>query len=177
MHELTITRHNPAIDPALHIWGWEISVYLFLGGLVAGMMIITGYFLYRKRFKEAVCTCAQLPLLSIVLLSLGMLALFLDLSHKMYFWRMYTTFRPASPMSWGSWILLLVYPVLAGAFLVRPPAYLTKHIAALRRWSAQLHTRPGLDPSHWSAGYDPWSDARDLYWHPPERIWRTPSLE
>ena len=41
-----------------------------------------------------------------------MLALFLDLEHKLYVWRLYTTFEPLSPMSWGAWILLLVYPVL-----------------------------------------------------------------
>ena len=29
------------------------------------------------------------------------------------------TFEPASPMSWGAWILLLVYPVLAAAVLLR----------------------------------------------------------
>jgi formate-dependent nitrite reductase membrane component NrfD len=142
MHELTITRHNPAIDPTLHIWGWEISLYLFLGGLVAGMMIITGFFLSRHRFKEATCVCTLVPLLSVILLSIGMLALFLDLSHKVHVWRMYATFKPASPMSWGSWILLLVYPVLVGAFLVRPPEYLTKRLPALSRWSAQLHARP-----------------------------------
>ena len=36
MHELVNTRHNPMIDPAMHIWGWEIPVYLFLGGLRDG---------------------------------------------------------------------------------------------------------------------------------------------
>lgn len=25
-------RMNPEIDPILHIWGWEIPLYLFLGG-------------------------------------------------------------------------------------------------------------------------------------------------
>jgi hypothetical protein len=37
MLETTTTRHNPGIDPALHIWGWEIPLYLFVGGMVAGM--------------------------------------------------------------------------------------------------------------------------------------------
>ncbi len=43
-----------------------------------------------------------------------MFVLFLDLSHKLYVWRLYTTFQITSPMSWGSWILLLVYPALTG---------------------------------------------------------------
>lgn len=119
--ELVITRHNELIDPALSIWGWEIPVYLFLGGLVAGMMIILGFFLFKGRSGEARCSCTILPGLSVVLLSLGMLALFLDLEHKLYFWRMYLTFEPASPMSWGTWILLLVYPALLGAMFVRMP--------------------------------------------------------
>jgi formate-dependent nitrite reductase membrane component NrfD len=55
-----------------------------------------------------------------------MLALFLDLSHRWYFWRMYMTFQPTSPMSWGSWILILVYPVLLANALIRPPAWLVK---------------------------------------------------
>jgi len=33
------------IDPSMHVWEWQIPVYLFSGGLVAGMMIISGYFI------------------------------------------------------------------------------------------------------------------------------------
>ena len=51
----------------------------------------------------------QTPLLAFMLLNAGMGALFLDLTHKLYVWRIYTTFQPTSPMSWGSWVLLLVY--------------------------------------------------------------------
>ena len=40
MLEITSTRHNPMVDPVLSVWGWEIPVYLFVGGLVAGMMIL-----------------------------------------------------------------------------------------------------------------------------------------
>ena len=38
-------------------------------------------------------------------------ALFLDLTAKLHVWRFYLAFRWTSPMSWGAWILLLVYPV------------------------------------------------------------------
>ena len=41
MTELDIARHSRLIDPQLHIWGWEIPVYLFLGGMAAGLMIVT----------------------------------------------------------------------------------------------------------------------------------------
>ena len=44
--ELTTTRNNPHVDPYMAMWEWQIPVYLFLGGMVAGMMIISGYFLF-----------------------------------------------------------------------------------------------------------------------------------
>ena len=141
MQEIVSTRTNPMIDPAIHIWGWEIPVYLFLGGLVAGMMMISGYFLFRERQKEMATSCLTLPLLSVVLLSLGMFALFLDLAHRWYFWRMYMTFQPASPMSWGSWILLLVYPALIANALIRPPAWLTQRLPVLITLSERIGSR------------------------------------
>ena len=128
MLELLTTRHNPMVDPALHVWGWEIPVYLFLGGWVAGSMVITGVLARRGRKPGDGCVCHVLPWLSLVLLSLGMGALFLDLEHKLYVWRMYLTFQPASPMSWGGWILVLVYPVLLLGALASLPADL------LSRW-------------------------------------------
>ena len=124
MRELVTTRHNELVDPLLKVWGGEIAIYLFLGGMVAGMMIILGYFLLKGRHKELRCSCALLPGLCIVLLSLGMLALFLDLEHRWYFWRMYLTFKPASPMSWGAWILIFVYPALLAAAFLRLPELL-----------------------------------------------------
>jgi len=122
MRELTLTRHTHGIDPVLHVWGWEIPVYLFLGGMVAGAMVLLGYSFLTRKHRERACVCSVLPLVSLALLSVGMLALFLDLEHKLYTWRLYTTFEIASPMSWGAWILVLVYPALVAAFLVRPPA-------------------------------------------------------
>jgi formate-dependent nitrite reductase membrane component NrfD len=121
--EFTTTRHNPGVDPMLHIWGWEIPVYLFLGGLVAGLMIIAGVrlLLMKPRERQAMVCCTIGPLLGLALLSLGMLALFLDLGHKFYVWRLYLTFQPTSPMSWGSWILLLVYPALLANALTHLP--------------------------------------------------------
>ena len=53
--EVTTTRANELVDPSLHVWGWEIPVYLFLGGLVEGMMIIAGYFLVSGRHRHTIC--------------------------------------------------------------------------------------------------------------------------
>jgi formate-dependent nitrite reductase membrane component NrfD len=144
MRELVLTRTNPMVDPRLHIWGWEISLYLFLGGMVAGMMIISGYFLFKGRHKAMACSCLTLPPVAILLLSIGMLALFFDLEHRWYFWRMYVTFQPTSPMSWGSWILLLVYPALLANALIRIPAPVERRLPFLIRWSGAIHQRPGV---------------------------------
>jgi protein NrfD len=144
MHELVVTRTNPMIDPSLQIWGWEIPVYLFLGGLVAGMMIISGYFLFKGRHREMTCSCLTLPPVAIVLLSIGMLALFFDLEHRWYFWRMYVTFQPTSPMSWGSWILLLVYPALLANALIHVPVPVERRLPFLARWSRAIQQRPGV---------------------------------
>ena len=55
------------------------------------------------------------------MLNLGMGALFLDLAHKLYVYRVYMAFEPTSPMSWGSWVLILVFPVLILSALIRLP--------------------------------------------------------
>ncbi len=141
MQEVINTRANEMVDPVMHVWGWEIPVYLFLGGMVAGMMIISGYFLLSGRYKKDLCACYLLPGLGIILLSVGMVALFLDLEHKLFFWRLYTTFEPASPMSWGSWILLFVYPALVLNLLMRPPDFAIERRPALAGIRDRLRNR------------------------------------
>lgn len=107
--EITSIGANPGLWPQIHVWGWEIAVYLFLGGLTAGLMIASGV-AYRRNDEMPRSMRLWAPLLAPVLLSVGMVALFLDLEHKLHFYRFYTAFRWTSPMSWGAWILLLVYP-------------------------------------------------------------------
>jgi protein NrfD len=108
MHELDLSRHAPVLDPAFHVWGWEVPVYLFLGGLAAGAMIWVPLLLARGSGSR---TLRRLAFAAPILVSVGMLALFLDLEHKLHAWRFYLAFRWTSPMSWGAWILVLVYPV------------------------------------------------------------------
>ncbi|MDZ7652184.1 MAG: NrfD/PsrC family molybdoenzyme membrane anchor subunit [Burkholderiaceae bacterium] len=123
MLEITTTRHNPGIDPTLHVWGWEIPLYLFVGGMVAGMMVLAGYAMLRAAKGEDTRTffSVQTPLLGFMLLNVGMVALLLDLSHPLYVWAIYITFMPLSPMAWGSWVLLIVYGILLVSALVRLP--------------------------------------------------------
>ncbi len=142
--ELVTTAHSPITDPRLHAWGWEIPVYLFLGGFTAGIMVLSGWALWQGRRNprpHATFSLASSGLFTLGLLaiSVGMLALFLDLAHEPYVWRLYLTMKPWSPMSWGAWILLLVYPVLAAGVLLDPPRLLLQRLPWLQpasRWLA-----------------------------------------
>ena len=110
--EVVHGRNNPGIDPVLHAWGWEVPVYLFLGGMVAGLMILLPALEWRSGRVSPSRAGRLMPFVALVLISLGMGALFLDLEYKLHVYRFYLTFEPTSPMSWGSWILLAVYPAL-----------------------------------------------------------------
>jgi len=104
-------RMNHMIDPVLHAWGWEMPVYLFLGGLAAGLLFFSGlYFLMGKEHQYPVAV-RKAPVIVPIFLALGLIALFLDLHHKPYFWRLYTTIKFQSPMSWGAWTLMIVTPL------------------------------------------------------------------
>jgi formate-dependent nitrite reductase membrane component NrfD len=113
MKEITITTNkmNPLVDPNLHIWGLDVSLYLFLGGLTAGILVIAALMIIKGKGKTFNMATNRLVLSAPVLLSLGMFFLWLDLENKFKVWRFYTTFQVSSPMSWGAWILLLVYPL------------------------------------------------------------------
>ena len=149
MFELATTRHNPLIDTALAVWSWEIPVYLFAGGLVAGMMVLAGVAMLRIARGDDPRTffSLQAPLLGFVLINLGMGALLLDLTHKLYVWRVFLTFQPTSPMSWGSWLLIIVYGVLLASASIRLPdawPWIGRKVPALCRISDALLARPAL---------------------------------
>jgi formate-dependent nitrite reductase membrane component NrfD len=145
MQEITSNRTNHLIDPALHVWHYEVPIYLFLGGVVAGVMILTGLWMLWKPNENRSRAFSLAPWASPVLLSVGMFFLWLDLEDPWNAWRFYMVLKPTSPMSWGSWILLAIYPasiLLAWAgtptdlrekWLSRLP--LRKQLTSLGRWS------------------------------------------
>jgi formate-dependent nitrite reductase membrane component NrfD len=108
---ITSGRMNPEIDPVLHVWGWEIPLYLFLGGLSAGILIFSAYFTLRGRQDELPVAVKWMPLAVPFLIGIGLLALLLDLSHVWYAWQLFTNIRWESPMSWGAWTLMLITPL------------------------------------------------------------------
>jgi protein NrfD len=104
-------RMNQLVDPHLHIWGWEISLYLFLGGMAAGLLAIAALYYIRGRENDYRTAVRIVPFLAPILLVVGLLALFADLRHRLYFWQLYINIKLQSPMSWGAWTLMVITPV------------------------------------------------------------------
>jgi formate-dependent nitrite reductase membrane component NrfD len=104
-------RDIPKIDPNLEIWHFPISLYLFLGGLAAGIIFFAALFTLIKKDKEYPAVVKYAMLIPPIALTVGLIALFYDLTHKLYVWQLYTTVRIESPMSWGAWVLLIITPL------------------------------------------------------------------
>ena len=110
--EIIISGRNlPHIDPHLELWHWPISLYLFLGGLAAGILFFAALFTVLGKGNEYSGAVKKAPIIVPFALSIGLLALMYDLTHIAYVWNLYITIRIESPMSWGAWILLLVTPI------------------------------------------------------------------
>lgn len=153
MNEIRTTRGNALIDPGLHIWHYEVPMYLFLGGLVAGIMVLTGLWLLLRPQDRRSDALGLMPWAAPALLSLGMLFLWLDLENPWNAFRFYLAFRPTSAMSWGSWILLLIYP--ASLLL----AWVTTPRAMRERALAWLEARLGATLSSPLGRLTGWADA------------------
>jgi formate-dependent nitrite reductase membrane component NrfD len=110
--ELIISgRMNPSVDPTLHIWHWQIPLYLFAGGVAAGILFFASLYYILGREKKYPAAIKWAPLLTPFLLVIGLGALFFDLNHKAFFWQLYLTIRLESPMSWGAWTLMVITPL------------------------------------------------------------------
>ena len=92
MNEIEITsgRINPHVDPHLTIWGWEIPVYLFIGGLVAGILFFSAFFHIRGKKDTLPTAVLKAPLFALPFLGIGMFVhVMLDtlyLSYVQLFW-------------------------------------------------------------------------------------------
>lgn len=109
---LVTARYNAKVDPVLGIWTWEIAFYLFMGGMAAGIMLFSAWAVLTRRQEILTFAHDRFSLWAPVALSLGMTTLFLDLEYKIHVFRFYTSFEPSSPMSWGAWVLVLIYPLM-----------------------------------------------------------------
>jgi polysulfide reductase chain C len=92
-------------------WQWPIIIYLWVAGIAGGAYFVTflahrfsgGYYQDAKRVAAALGVPAVL---------LGVVMLVIDLGHPFRAWHLFVRFQPLSPMSVGSWLLLL-WSVLA----------------------------------------------------------------
>ncbi len=104
-------KHLPDIYPVLHLWQWEISLYLFLGGLAGGILFFAAYFYITGKEKEMPTAVKWATFIAPLALAIGLSSLLYDLHHKIFFWRLFTTVRFTSPMSWGAWTLMVIFPL------------------------------------------------------------------
>jgi len=101
-------RNIEGLYPHVDVWGFGIPLYLFIGGLAAGILIFAAFFYLKGKANEMPVTVKISTIIPPIIIVLGLLFLIGDLHHKMYFWRLMTTFEVKSPMSWGAWILVIV---------------------------------------------------------------------
>ena len=80
-------RDIPNIDPFLHIWHWQIPLYLFVGGLAAGILFFSALYYINGKEKELPTAVKWSTFLTPFMLVLGLFFLFIDLKHRWFFWR------------------------------------------------------------------------------------------
>ncbi len=132
-------------------WGWLIVNYLYLGGLSAGVFFVSGLAAYLdqknnagdSRIARYGAMIAPWPV------SIGCLILIFDLGHWYRFYKLFVHFRIESPMSIGSWLLLLFTVVSLINFYAWLPEQ--KRNAAFRRLSKRIRgvERLNRDLSSW----------------------------
>ncbi|MCD6596784.1 MAG: polysulfide reductase NrfD, partial [Bacteroidales bacterium] len=79
-------RNIPHIDPYLEVWHFPISLYLFLGGLAAGIIFFASLFTILKKEKEVPTTVKGAMIVAVIAISVGLVALMYDLTHLLYVW-------------------------------------------------------------------------------------------
>src|SRR5690348_11144401 len=88
-------------------WGYLIIIYLFLGGLSAGLFFVSAIAAFLQNREEA--TYRNLARWAAFLapwpVSLGSALLVLDLGKWHRFYKLFFHFRAVSPMSIGAWLL------------------------------------------------------------------------
>ena len=102
-----------------HEWGLLIVLYLFLGGLSAGLLAVSALatLFGGERFNSTArvgAWTAPWPVLA------GTALLVLDLGQPFYFWKLLVAWEPRSPMWLGTWLLTMFTMVslpYAGLFL------------------------------------------------------------
>lgn len=144
MLESTITGLNSITYPHVEVWNWLVAFYLFLGGLSAGLLVMSSIANLRDWPVTAVSgRCERGAILAPLILAAGMVFLFLDLERKTNVYWFYLTLQPAASMSWGAWGILLIIPLglLYGLSTMGPTERQNLKVGFLIRLSEKLHPR------------------------------------
>jgi len=98
-------------------WGMLIVNYLFLGGLSAGLFFVSALATYLPQREETSYSriARYGALMAPWPVAFGSLLLIVDLGNAIRFYKLFLHFRWQSPMSLGSW-LLLVFTLIALAY-------------------------------------------------------------
>ena len=103
---LVTARDIHGLYPHVHVWGFPIAAYLFLGGLAAGILLFATIYYLRGKAEDMPFTVKIAPIFTFIIIMIGLFLLVFDLHHKLYVWQLFMTFRIESPMSWGAWTLV-----------------------------------------------------------------------
>jgi len=63
-------KNIPEIIPNLELWGGPIALYLFFGGLAAGIIFFANYFYLRGRSNTMVMTIIVAPIIAPIIIQL-----------------------------------------------------------------------------------------------------------
>lgn len=94
--------HVPALD-------WTTVLYFFFSGLAAGSFLMSFWCGYQQEKLKPLAKVSAV--VSPISLAIGMVMLLIHLGRPFQFWRIFVTFKPASTISWGSWVLTLFFIV------------------------------------------------------------------
>ena len=120
-------------------WGFLIVVYLFLGGLGAGCLVLAAIAAFAGRQRRYLRIARAGALVAPVPVMLGTGLLVFDLGRPFFFWKLFTAFAPESPMWIGTWLLTIFTIVsLAFANLHLPERYQVWRPADPARWRYRL---------------------------------------
>lgn len=107
---------RPMLKPP--VWIWTVPVYFYVGGVAGSALVLaaSAQSVDRRGFRGLIERCRWIGLAGNIV---GSFLLIVDLGRPERFFNMLRVFRPASPLSVGSWILASS-GALAGASVLLP---------------------------------------------------------
>ena len=107
--QVPVAVQGPMIHAA--VWTWEVPVYFFVGGLAAGSALVA-VACDSVGDHEAAALARKLALGAVIPAPALLIA---DLGRPARFFNMLRIFKPRSPMSMGSWCLVVFSTTASGA--------------------------------------------------------------